>query len=405
MDRPWLHFTGRWNAIKPYLADMVGSGGCTEYPIRIVDVGSCTGFFTLQTAHHHPDAEVIGVEGSVGIGNGTVGMAGSVRQILRTPAVQTHLRWINRLDLRNCIIAPEVWDYVRICELATLGQPICDVMFLMSVIHHIDDVSVQQYTSARLSRLDGLMDLMSKILGLAPRHFIELPNKPWMNAAYEAFGTQRRILERAAKLSGYDWQFKGPIYSADWFGRRELWVLEVKSNMPRYDPKRNVFPFLSHDDNFVGGNTVEMDPGFDISDSYVAGGRLGDTLDDTALFGTGVTPMDASLLDPSLDEPDRPLDLQLAGNFGDVGVGVAGQGLTSALMEPTLVAAALEPCQVVPTYVGEAVSAAPTSLLIAHLKLREVVNEAQDLLKELRGADHAGGHRMVMPVVQIPQHA
>merc|ERR1719482_132758 len=94
-DRPWTHFNGRWQAIKPRLAEIFRACG-NDRPLRLVDVGSCTGFFSLQVAHRHPEADVIAVEGSVGIGNGVVGMAGTVRQILSTPAVMTHLRWIQQ---------------------------------------------------------------------------------------------------------------------------------------------------------------------------------------------------------------------------------------------------------------------------------------------------------------------
>eukprot|EP00438_Fugacium_kawagutii_P004820 Skav226387 [mRNA] locus=scaffold1631:26937:29999:+ [translate_table: standard] len=111
----------------------------------------------------HPEADVVAVEGSVGIGNGTAGLQGTVRQILRTEAVQTHLRWIQKLELTNCFVAPEVWDYQYICSLAPGRQE------PTWVVHHIDNISVQQYAEAGLSRVQGGIDLISKILRLSPR--------------------------------------------------------------------------------------------------------------------------------------------------------------------------------------------------------------------------------------------
>ncbi|CAJ1349640.1 unnamed protein product, partial [Effrenium voratum] len=182
-DRPWEHFTGRWQAIKPVLNAMLA--GCSQTrPLRVVDLGSCSGYFALKAAYRHPEADVVAVEGSIGIGNGTAGMQGTVRQILRTEAVQTHLRWIQKLKLANCFLAPEVWDYLHICNLAAPGRPICDVMFLLSVVHHIDNISAQQYARAGLSRVQGGIELLAKLLMLAPRHFVELPQQPWLKELF-----------------------------------------------------------------------------------------------------------------------------------------------------------------------------------------------------------------------------
>eukprot|EP00971_Amphidinium_carterae_P168423 3336977-Amphidinium_carterae.1 len=63
----------------------------SDSDFTMVDLGSCCGFFSLQTAVAFPGAFVVGVEGSVGIGNGTQGVAGSEDQIIATPAIQTHL--------------------------------------------------------------------------------------------------------------------------------------------------------------------------------------------------------------------------------------------------------------------------------------------------------------------------
>mmetsp|Transcript_49653 Transcript_49653/g.142017 ORF Transcript_49653/g.142017 Transcript_49653/m.142017 type:complete len:486 (-) Transcript_49653:122-1579(-) len=402
-DRPWAHFTGRWKAIKPVLAEMLRACG-SERPLRIVDVGSCTGFFSLQAASGHPEADIVAVEGSVGIGNGTVGMAGSARAILKTEAVRTHLRWIQRLELPNCFVAPEVWDYVRVRELASQGRPICDVMFLLSVVHHIDNVSFEQYTSQGLSRLQGLVDLLAKLLLLAPRHFVELPNKPWMAAAYEAYGTQRAILEAATKASGLPWKFRGPIYSAEWFGQRELWVLEAESAMPVVDVQ--VCPFMllyRGEEQDVMDVADELDvpedqdllAGLGAYDDVAAG--YGDLADPdygaSSLAGGSNLTMAAagSMLQPHGGAAgglaDTLMDGQLGDAFPDALLNTqVCQHLGGALVDPGLMILTSGPIGPVEDKIGEALSSAPTALLLAHLTLREAMMEAQDLLKEVRSS-------------------
>eukprot|EP00913_Durusdinium_trenchii_P016294 g15313.t1 len=72
IDRPWPHFVTRWAAIDATLQDAFGEAGFT-----LLDLGSCSGFFSLQAAVAYPNAQIVGVEGSVGIGNGTLGVDGS----------------------------------------------------------------------------------------------------------------------------------------------------------------------------------------------------------------------------------------------------------------------------------------------------------------------------------------
>eukprot|EP00443_Scrippsiella_acuminata_P051396 CAMPEP_0115417358 /NCGR_PEP_ID=MMETSP0271-20121206/24084_1 /TAXON_ID=71861 /ORGANISM="Scrippsiella trochoidea, Strain CCMP3099" /LENGTH=520 /DNA_ID=CAMNT_0002841745 /DNA_START=54 /DNA_END=1613 /DNA_ORIENTATION=+ len=409
-DRPWSHFTGRWRAMRPYLAKMLQASG-SDRPLRVVDLGSCTGFFSLQAAFRHPEADVIAVEGSVGIGNGTTGMAGSARQILSTGAVSTHLRWIQRLRLPNCFVAPEVWDYARICELASQGRPICDVMFMLSVVHHIDNISVQQYTRAGLSRLDGVVDLLGKLLLLAPRHFVELPNRPWMAAAYDAYSTQRAILEAAAAASGREWQFKGPISTAEWFGLRELWVLEVQSAMPPLDLQTCPFFLLYRgeeqelneppDDplNDLGSLDAYGDPGMHLGGpaSFDAGGAVdacggsggnrcgqgGGLLDSAVGAGSGFA-------DPFVEASALGLLPGMEGNAANALAALTScQALGGTLVDPGLMVLSSGPCGSVDATVAEAVTSAPTELLLAHLTLREAMTEAEDLLREVRSANLA----------------
>lgn len=362
-DRPWEHFKGRWKAIKPYLANMLKACGSNR-PLRIADVGSCTGFFSLQAAYRHPEADIIAIEGSVGIGNGSVGMTGSPKQILNTYAVQTHFRWVQNLKLTNCFLAPEVWDYVRVCELASLGKPICDVMFLLSIIHHIDGVSAQQYVAAGLSRLDGIIDLIAKLLTLSPRHFVELPDRPWLACAYDAHRTPRGILQAAASASGFRWRFEGPIYSADWFGLRELWVLEVEPPTPQVDVQSCPFPLLFRE------NETMTEP---------------ELAEDGRKMVPSFQPMQDSA---AITQLNGPLTDNAASNRHMASV---------SLVDPGLMMLSNERYGPPSDHVAEALTTAPTSLLIAHLTLRDAITEAQDVLKEFyaRGVlDESHGRRV-----------
>lgn len=363
-DRPWEHFTGRWQAMKPILAE--GLARCSKTrPLRVVDLGSCSGYFALKAAHRHPEADVVGIEGSVGIGNGTVGVQGTVRQILQTEAVQTHLRWIQRLKLTNGFLAPEVWDYVHVCNLAKTGRPICDFMFMLSVVHHIDNISIQQYASAGLTRSQGGIDLLAKLLLLAPRHFVELPNEPWLKELFEKYGTARGILEAAAQASGLKWSFRGPIFTAEWFGPRDTWVLEVEDGMPELDIQSCPFPLLYR------GN--EMDAALDAPEPEHASPFQ--HVDGWTLPG----------------EDNLPLSMKLAGDEGLLslpGGAVSGcENLSGMLLDPALYAATAEPSvETSDIAVAAALKAAPTALLLAHLTLREAVAEAEDALAEVRRA-------------------
>lgn len=199
-----------------------GSESC----FSMVDLGSCYGFFSLQASVRYPHCAVVSVEGSVGIGNGTTGMSGTEDEIIQTRAVQTHVRWIEKLRLANAVIAPEVWDYERVCALAALRRPICDVLLSLSVIHHVDNVSTELYEAEGLSHVEGSLALMARLLDLAPRHFIELPDRPWMEHMYAAYGSAQAFLHAAAAANGRQWSFVGPLCICEWYGYRELWLLE-----------------------------------------------------------------------------------------------------------------------------------------------------------------------------------
>jgi hypothetical protein len=225
IERPFSHFVVRWAAIDWELSRW------NENSFTLLDIGSCNGFFSLQTACGYQNCLVIGVEGSIGVGNGTTGLDGNEDDIIATKAVQTHLQWIEDLQLPNCLLAPEVWDFKKACSLANLGRPICDVMLNLSVLHHIDGISQQQYKAGKLSPVEGTVSLMAKLLLLANRHFIELPDTPWISHIWDTFRSPKEFLDAAARESGKQWSFVGPLAVSEWYGRRELWLMELEDTM------------------------------------------------------------------------------------------------------------------------------------------------------------------------------
>lgn len=159
IGRPWESFAGRWEAIR-------GELDKTDGKFTLLDVGSCNGYFCLQAAHGFRNSTIIGVEGSVGIGNGTTGVdSGCASDILDTQAVRTHLKWVKELNLTNCHLAPEVWSYDVICKLVRDGF-VVDHLLLLSVIHHMDGFSrdSNRYYEAGYTHLEGTLDLTAKLL-------------------------------------------------------------------------------------------------------------------------------------------------------------------------------------------------------------------------------------------------
>eukprot|EP00747_Dinoflagellata_sp_TGD_P212209 gnl/TRDRNA2_/TRDRNA2_85325_c0_seq1.p1 gnl/TRDRNA2_/TRDRNA2_85325_c0~~gnl/TRDRNA2_/TRDRNA2_85325_c0_seq1.p1 ORF type:complete len:494 (+),score=87.47 gnl/TRDRNA2_/TRDRNA2_85325_c0_seq1:98-1483(+) len=413
-DRPWSQFTGRWKAMKPRLAQLLKDAAVAAgagQPLRIIDLGACTGFFSIQTAWQHPEVDIIAVEGAVGIGNGSVGMGGSTKQILNTYAIQTYTKWARKAQLQNCYVVPEVWDYFRVCELCESGRPICDVMFSLSVIHHIDGVSVQQYTHAGHTRVQGTIDLIARLLLLAPVHFIELPDKPWLAAAYEAYGTQRRILEEAAKASKMQWAFIGPIHEADWFGHRDLWIMKAQGPMPDLDRQQIPFPAIFHSDDqeppapskeqeHVQTSSVRArDSGVRERYYQQQNGRRSDRPDNMPL-GYGAS--DPGRRAPTAAATAGSLHSDQALSAGGMGSLLDGDLPFSYghIHNGVLVGPVLEPCEPVSDAFGEVLSVAPTSLLIAHLTLREAIDEAQDVLHQIQSTH---GRRAPAAAAPAPQ--
>jgi len=365
IERPWSHFVIRWAAIDVELERMYGRGDISEVPFSLLDLGSCCGFFSLQAAAGYPRALVAGVEGSVGIGNGTTGVAGTEDEIVETKAIQTHLQWIQKLGLPNCVIAPEVWDYRRVCTLASIGRPICDVLLSLSVIHHIDNVSTQHYTNAGLSHVEGTVSLVAKLLQLSPRHFIELPNRPWIDHVFDAYGSARAFLDAAAQASGRRWSFTGPLCTSEWYGRRELWLLED------FSQQQSSLPW----------------PGFKALFSRVLSSSPEQRRTAPVPSVSSTTTATTHPVHPQLD----------AGSINTPAARLAQVSPAAQTMQQPARSAWTpeqlpQSTQVLPTArgplsqqaIGAALLAAPTALIAAHVQLRDAVAAAEGLLHEGR---------------------
>eukprot|EP00746_Dinoflagellata_sp_MGD_P067896 gnl/MRDRNA2_/MRDRNA2_28030_c0_seq1.p1 gnl/MRDRNA2_/MRDRNA2_28030_c0~~gnl/MRDRNA2_/MRDRNA2_28030_c0_seq1.p1 ORF type:complete len:447 (-),score=91.68 gnl/MRDRNA2_/MRDRNA2_28030_c0_seq1:8-1348(-) len=342
IDRPWEHFTGRWKAIEKELRCCFG-----DSPFTMVDLGSCSGYFSLQTAANFSASNVVGVEGSVGIGNGTVGVSGNgKRSIMETKAVQTHARWIDRLGLGNCHIGVEVWDFARVDELARLGRPICDVILMLSVVHHIDGISAEMYAAQGLTKVQGTVLLLARLMELAPRVIIELPDRPWIEHVHDAYGTQRKILEAAVQMTNAQWSFKGPLFLAEWYGQRELWMLERVSPVQK--------------DTIPAQNLCSLFP--------CLVGSKGQQLSQASIREVPQS--------RSVGQMVRPQQY-----------GTAAAAAATPPVDPLM---------------GELLCNAPTELLAAHFNLRTAVEEAEALLHEVRVSGFSGNQGRSQSSLQAP---
>eukprot|EP00929_Paragymnodinium_shiwhaense_P064270 TRINITY_DN32184_c0_g1_i1.p1 TRINITY_DN32184_c0_g1~~TRINITY_DN32184_c0_g1_i1.p1 ORF type:complete len:276 (+),score=37.10 TRINITY_DN32184_c0_g1_i1:107-934(+) len=164
--RPPSTFEDRWAAIQEVIERRFEINDA----FSIVDLGSNHGYFSLQAARHFRRASVVGVEGSVGHGNGDIGnnlpcRLGQFSQpsaateaaklqeqyltnVVSTSGVVTHLTWIAKLGLQNCMVAPEVWDLKHVVHLQQQGF-CADVMLSLAVIHHMNRVGQEKDVSDR----------------------------------------------------------------------------------------------------------------------------------------------------------------------------------------------------------------------------------------------------------------
>lgn len=272
MDRPASHFNGRWGAMSKVMErdgfntttdSSNGKGVFADgaLPRFVIDLGSCSGYFSLILAKEFPHIQsVVGVEGSVGLGNGTIGESGGNHtQITETQAVRIHSHFIQKLQLENCKIAPAVWSYKSILNFEKLKLK-CDCLLWLSVFHHIDAISHDEYDSLGLSMLEGALDMATKLLKLSDYHIIELPNENhvWLKHVYSVYKTPHRFLIAVARRAWgsnsvvdsranfaverqsmmfsdgahvheeADWLLES-IYKCDWYGTRETFLLRKKN--------------------------------------------------------------------------------------------------------------------------------------------------------------------------------
>jgi len=236
IGRPWDTFIGRWEAIRRTLLDVLPVGSAESFRPTVIDLGSNNGFFSLQIANVLAGSSVIGVEGAVGVGNGTMGTrTNEWLALCQTSAIQTHLRWVQKTQLPNCFLAPEVWDYDYILSLAERGM-CADLMLSLSVVHHIDEHSASCYLrhpelASKQNRVEAFLQLMRRLLQLANTHIIELPDSPWISHVHEAFQNDpMKILEAACERTEFSWDMQKIYSSGKWIGHREVWVLRRKTN-------------------------------------------------------------------------------------------------------------------------------------------------------------------------------
>lgn len=237
-QRPWETFAGRWRAIHATLVEqrnknwgkpkpaVAGNLQGNFSPFTTLDLGSCNGFFSLQIASTFGESHVLGVEGAVGCGNGILGtQTNNWEALCGTSAIKTHLRWIRKLNLQNCIIAPEVWDHARVRQLAQSGLCV-DLMLSLSVVHHIDDYNAEQMgINTKPERTQASLEFLSNLLKLARSHIIELPDRPWLEHLHDIYQSHRGILEAICGRTGVKWEMK-KIFENAWMGHREVWFLQ-----------------------------------------------------------------------------------------------------------------------------------------------------------------------------------
>lgn len=227
--RSWENYVHRWDAIRGEL--QTWASGHKGGHFNVVDVGSNRGFFSVQTARAFPQALVIGVEGSVGAGNGNQGASRKVAQktLDKSAGVENHLKWIQNFDLLNNVIAPEVWGSKRVGQLLETGFT-TDVMYLLSVFHWMDKYSREagQYNH-KSHNTEDTVDFMAKVLSLAQVHFIELPNFrrqryfPQLKVSFH--GSEELFLKAAVQKSGRAKTIK-EIFSDNFVGVRRIFMIK-----------------------------------------------------------------------------------------------------------------------------------------------------------------------------------
>eukprot|EP00928_Gymnodinium_smaydae_P019711 TRINITY_DN17575_c0_g1_i1.p1 TRINITY_DN17575_c0_g1~~TRINITY_DN17575_c0_g1_i1.p1 ORF type:complete len:383 (-),score=64.87 TRINITY_DN17575_c0_g1_i1:388-1536(-) len=266
IGRPAESFEGRWAAIAKELDDRFGIGGEGK-AFSLVDVGSNHGYFCLNAGLRYPAAQVVGIEGAVGVGNGTIGtVTREPMRLAATSAARVHLQWVKRLGLQNVFLAPEVWDLDSILDLRQRGLRV-NVMLHLSVIHHIDGICRSCYSKRKLGQVDGSLELIAQLLSLADIHVVELPDAPWLDHLHDAFGNYEGILKAAVARSDEAWTLK-KMYSNDWLGTRELWLVERTANAPStLNPRTQPIDFASFFKVLLTGTDLDSLPPAEPEDS------------------------------------------------------------------------------------------------------------------------------------------
>lgn len=243
INRPLDQFVDRWKALYQVIIREVATPESGK-EFLMCDIGSHTGYFSLNVSQHFPASTVISVEGSVGVGNSDVGRTtADWTKIAETSAIRTHLKWIDTLELENNTIAPEVWRLDRIQGLKRDGF-FADVLLLFSVVHHIDGVCEDQYKQLGLNPVQGTLKLMRGLFDLANVVVVELANKPWIQHMHDAYPSQQAILAAACQETGDRWTMQR-VYQNEWFGTRDLWVLcrvDRKTSSLSAAERKKLFP-------------------------------------------------------------------------------------------------------------------------------------------------------------------
>jgi hypothetical protein len=244
INRPTDSFVDRWKAIYQVISKEIGPPEM-EKEFIMTDIGSHTGYFSLNVAQMFPMSNVLSVEGSVGVGNDNVGKntPDDWKKIAETGAIKTHLKWMDTLELNNNFLCPEVWQLDRIEQLKKDGF-FTEVMLLFSVVHHIDGVCEDRYKALGLTPVQGTLRLMASLFALANVVIVEMPNKPWIAHMHDAYGSQQAILAAGVQETGERWTMQR-VYQNEWFGVRDTWVLcrvdRITPGLPVAE-RRRMFP-------------------------------------------------------------------------------------------------------------------------------------------------------------------
>merc|ERR1712032_107243 len=183
--------------------------------------------------------------------------------------------------------------------------------------------------------MGGTVLLMAKILQLAPRHFVELPDRPWIEHVYQEFGTAKAFLNAAVEASGKQWSFVGPLCVSEWYGHRELWLLE--------EARQSVSALPWHGLKSLFPKVLGVSP-----ESSTAGPVSTTAFRRTMEVNAATQPM-----------PTAP-----------------ASGQQQALNQANFASQQAD--------LGAALLAAPTALIAAHVQMRDAVSAAEAMLQDSR---------------------